>query len=224
MGRINRWWTFAIVSLALFMGMLDNLVVVTALPAIRQALGASVADLEWTVNAYTLAFTILLLPAAALGDRFGRRRVLLGGIALFTLGSALAALSAPRPALLVPGTEANAAACHRTLPVFDGAVRFDVPLTYARMEPVALDDGFSGEAVVCSARYRPLAGHRPNRSQTKFMTANTDLEYWLVAVPGAPVLAPWRIVVGTQIGRLTVTARRLTLGSAADLDASDAPN
>lgn len=130
----------------------------------------------------------------------------------------------PLSALLVPGTEANAAACHRTLPVFDGAVRFDVPLTYARMEPVALDNGFSGEAVVCSARYRPLAGHRPNRSQTKFMTANTDLEYWLVAVPGAPVLAPWRIVVGTQIGRLTVTARRLTLGSAADLDASDAPN
>ena len=93
MNSINRWWTFAVVSLALFMGMLDNLVVVTALPAIRQALGASVADLEWTVNAYTLAFTILLIPAAALGDRFGRRRVLLGGIALFTLGSALAALS-----------------------------------------------------------------------------------------------------------------------------------
>jgi len=99
MGRINRWWTFAIVSLALFMGMLDNLVVVTALPAIRQALGASVADLEWTVNAYTLAFTILLIPAAALGDRFGRRRLLLGGIALFTLGSTLAALSGSATAL-----------------------------------------------------------------------------------------------------------------------------
>ena len=89
----NRWWTFAVVALALFMSMLDNLVVTTALPAIQRALHASVSDLEWTINAYTLTFAILMIPAAALGDRFGRRRVLLSGVALFTLGSAAAALS-----------------------------------------------------------------------------------------------------------------------------------
>ena len=89
----NRWWTFAVVALALFMGMLDNLVVTTALPAIQRALHAAVPDLEWTVNAYTLAFAILMIPAAAIGDRFGRRRFLLVGVALFTLGSAAAALS-----------------------------------------------------------------------------------------------------------------------------------
>ncbi len=89
----GRAWTFAVVSLALFMGMLDNLVVTTALPSIQHALRASVSDLEWTVNAYTLAFTMLMIPAAALGERFGRRRVLLIGVALFTLGSAAAALS-----------------------------------------------------------------------------------------------------------------------------------
>jgi EmrB/QacA subfamily drug resistance transporter len=89
----NRWWTFAVVSLALFMGMLDNLVVTTALPSIRAALHATVSDLEWTVNAYTLAFAVLMIPAAALGDRIGRRRVLLIGVALFTAGSAAAALS-----------------------------------------------------------------------------------------------------------------------------------
>ena len=89
----NRWWTFAVVSLALFMSMLDNLVVTTALPAIGRALHAGVADLEWTVNAYTLAFTVLMIPAASLGDRFGHRRVLLTGVTLFTLGSAAAALS-----------------------------------------------------------------------------------------------------------------------------------
>jgi MFS family permease len=66
-------WTFAIVSLALFMAMLDNLVVITALPSIRKALGASVSDLEWTVNAYTLAFAVLIMTGAALGDRFGRK-------------------------------------------------------------------------------------------------------------------------------------------------------
>lgn len=93
MSTRNKWWTFAIVALALFMGMLDNLVVTTALPAIQKALSASVADLEWTINAYTLAFAILMIPAAALGERFGRRRILLTGVALFTLGSAGAALS-----------------------------------------------------------------------------------------------------------------------------------
>lgn len=95
----DRWWTFAVVSLALFMGMLDNLVVTTALPAIKRALGASIGDLEWTVNAYTLAFAVLMIPAAALGDRYGRRRVLLIGVALFTAGSAAAALSGSATAL-----------------------------------------------------------------------------------------------------------------------------
>ena len=95
----KRWWTFAVVALALFMGMLDNLVVTTALPAIQRALHASVSDLEWTVNAYTLTFAILMIPAAAIGDRFGRRRFLLVGVALFTLGSAAAALSGSAGAL-----------------------------------------------------------------------------------------------------------------------------
>jgi EmrB/QacA subfamily drug resistance transporter len=86
-------WTFAVVSLALFMAMLDNLVVVTALPSIRKALGASVSDLEWTVNAYTLAFAVLIMTGAALGDRFGRKRMFLLGVSLFTVGSAFSALS-----------------------------------------------------------------------------------------------------------------------------------
>ena len=81
MSKDNRWWTFAVVSLALFMGMLDNLVVTTALPTIQRAIGASVSHLEWIVNAYTLGFAVLMIPAAALGERFGRRRVLLVGVA-----------------------------------------------------------------------------------------------------------------------------------------------
>jgi len=89
----RRWWVFALVSLALFMGSLDNLVVTTALPAIQRALHATLPDLEWTVNAYTLVFTVMMIPMAALGDRFGHKRVLLIGVVLFTLGSAFAALS-----------------------------------------------------------------------------------------------------------------------------------
>ncbi len=82
------WWTFAITSIALFMVTLDNLVVTTALPVIRDDLHAGLAGLEWTVNAYTLTFAVLLLTGAALGDRFGRRRLFAIGLAIFTLASA----------------------------------------------------------------------------------------------------------------------------------------
>jgi EmrB/QacA subfamily drug resistance transporter len=92
-GRSHTLWTFAITSVALFMVTLDNLVVTTALPVIRKDLGASLSQLEWTVNAYTLTFAVLLLTGAALGDRFGRRLVFSAGIAIFTLSSAAAALA-----------------------------------------------------------------------------------------------------------------------------------
>ena len=72
--------TFAITSIALFMVALDNLVVTTALPVIRQSLDASLSELEWTVNAYTLTFAVLLLTGAALGDRFGRKRMFIIGV------------------------------------------------------------------------------------------------------------------------------------------------
>jgi EmrB/QacA subfamily drug resistance transporter len=93
-------WTFVITSLALFMVTLDNLVVSTALPVIRTSLHASLSDLEWTVNGYTLTFAVLLLTGAALGDRFGRKRLFVAGIALFTLGSVAAALAPSAGALI----------------------------------------------------------------------------------------------------------------------------
>jgi EmrB/QacA subfamily drug resistance transporter len=86
-------WTFVITSIALFMVTLDNLVVTTAIPVIRRDLDASLESLEWTVNAYTLTFAVLLLTGAALGDRFGRRRVFSIGVGVFTLGSIAAALA-----------------------------------------------------------------------------------------------------------------------------------
>ncbi|HXY72365.1 MAG TPA: MFS transporter, partial [Actinomycetota bacterium] len=86
-------WAWAITSIALFMVTLDNLVVTTALPVIKRSLGASLSSLEWTVNGYTLTFAVLLLTGAALGDRFGRRRMLVIGLAIFTAGSAAAALA-----------------------------------------------------------------------------------------------------------------------------------
>ncbi len=91
--RTKTLWTFAITSVALFMTTLDNLVVTTALPVIRKDLDSSLSGLEWTVNAYTLTFAVLLISGAALGDRFGRRRMFTIGLAIFTLASAAAALA-----------------------------------------------------------------------------------------------------------------------------------
>ncbi|MFF8551262.1 DHA2 family efflux MFS transporter permease subunit [Streptomyces sp. NPDC015501] len=95
-GRADRGgavWVLVITSVAGFMAALDNLVVTTALPSIRGDLGGGLEELEWTVNAYTLTFAVLLMLGAALGDRFGRRRLFMAGLAVFTAASAAAALS-----------------------------------------------------------------------------------------------------------------------------------
>jgi EmrB/QacA subfamily drug resistance transporter len=112
-------WTLAITSLALFMVSLDNLVVSTALPVIRRELHASISQLEWTVNAYTLTFAVLLLTGAALGDRFGRRRLFSLGLLLFTGASAFAALS----------TSATMLDVARAVQGVGGAIVFPLTLT-----------------------------------------------------------------------------------------------
>ena len=96
----RRGWTLAIVSVGLFMVVLDNLVVSVALPSIHRDLGASIQSLEWTVNAYTLSYAVLLLTGSTLGDLLGRKRMFIAGISLFTLSSAAAAL-APSIGLLI---------------------------------------------------------------------------------------------------------------------------
>ena len=109
-------WALAITSLALFMTTLDNLVVTMALPAIRRSLHASIQSLEWTVNAYTLTFAVLLLTGAALGDRFGRRRMFVIGLAVFTAASAAAALS-PDTAALIAARAVQGAGAAIVLPL-----------------------------------------------------------------------------------------------------------
>jgi EmrB/QacA subfamily drug resistance transporter len=109
-------WTFAVVSTALFMVVLDNLVVTTALPSIRADLGATIESLQWTVNAYTLTFAVLLLTGAALGDRFGRKRMFTIGVSLFTVASAAAAL-APTTGALIAARAVQGAAAAAVLPL-----------------------------------------------------------------------------------------------------------
>lgn len=85
----RRWWTLAAMCFALFMAMLDNTVVNVALPSIQRDLDMSIAGLEWTINAYTLALAVLLVTGGRLGDLFGRVRVFLVGVVVFAVASAL---------------------------------------------------------------------------------------------------------------------------------------
>jgi EmrB/QacA subfamily drug resistance transporter len=98
----RRWWTLAAMCFALFMIMLDNTVVNVALPSIQEDLNASLSSLEWTVNAYTLVFAVLLVTGGRLGDIFGRRRMFLFGVVTFATSSALIGF-APTDTLLVAG-------------------------------------------------------------------------------------------------------------------------
>src|SRR6266702_2615548 len=106
----HKVWTIVLASLGVFMTALDTLVVTTSLPVLRVSLHASLSSLEWTVNAYNLSFACLLLTGAALGDRFGRRRMFSIGLFGFTLASAAAALAPNVGALIAARTVQGAAA------------------------------------------------------------------------------------------------------------------
>ncbi len=122
MGREGRrltpgqGWALALTSVASFMVSLDTQVVATALPVIRVHLHASLAALEWTVNAYTLTFAVLLLPGAALGERLGLRRMLAVGMALFTAASAACAV-APNAGALIAARAVQGAGGALVLPL-----------------------------------------------------------------------------------------------------------
>ncbi|MDJ1157403.1 DUF3108 domain-containing protein [Chelatococcus sp. SYSU_G07232] len=115
----------------------------------------------------------------------------------------------PVSALIMPaqgaGSASDPAACNRTIPVFDGAARFDVVLTYSRTEMVK-GPAYDGPVLVCAARYVPIAGHRPNRPANKFMEENRDMETWLAPVDGARLFMPFRISVRTMLGTTVIEA------------------
>ncbi len=98
--RVPVWLAVLAASLPMFMATLDNLVMTSALPVIQADLGSTVSELSWFMNAYTLAFATFMLPAATLGDRLGRRRVMVAGLTLFTLASIASALSTTSEALI----------------------------------------------------------------------------------------------------------------------------
>jgi EmrB/QacA subfamily drug resistance transporter len=115
-GVPNPRWTIILAGLGIFMTALDNLVVATALPVLRTRLHAGLSGLEWTVNAYLLSFACLILTGAALGDRFGRRRMFTVGVGVFTAASAAAALS-PSVGALIAARVAQGAGAAMVFPL-----------------------------------------------------------------------------------------------------------
>jgi Protein of unknown function (DUF3108) len=109
----------------------------------------------------------------------------------------------PMSALLMPALASKGLTdpdnCNRTIPVFDGASRMNVVLTYAETKNVEVA-GYSGPVLVCNARYVPVSGHRPERPATKFMQENRDMSVWLAPVEGPRLLFPLKVSVRTMIG------------------------
>src|SRR3954465_15163964 len=177
-------WTFALTSAALFMFSLDRLIVTTALPAIHADLGASLQTLEWTVSAYTLTFAVLLLTGAALGDRFGRRRLFIAGVAIFTGGSLAAAL-APSIGALVAARAIQGAGGSVLAPLSLTILVAGVP---ARRRGVAL--GAWGAVAGFAATLGPVLGGALTEALSWHWI------FWLNVPLGAALipLARWRLV------------------------------
>ena len=105
-----------------------------------------------------------------------------------------------------PGEPDGRRVCNRTVKVFDGWQRFDIRLAYR--ETKAVNGSYSGDVIVCSARYVPIAGHRPSRESVEYMANNKRLEIWMVPIDGTRLLVPYRILIGTKIGDLVIGARQ----------------
>lgn len=148
----HKGWTLILASFGAFMTALDTLVVATALPELRTSLGATLSDLEWTVNAYNLAFACLLLTGAALGDRFGRKRMFILGLVAFTAASAMAALSTT-VAVLVAARAAQGVAAAIIMPMTLTLISEAFP-TEKRGTAIGIWGGVAGLAVAAG----PLVG------------------------------------------------------------------
>jgi hypothetical protein len=108
---------------------------------------------------------------------------------------------------IVPGNGdvVSPAVCDRVVPVFDGRYRFEVSLSFDRIEEVSTK-GYSGPALVCNASYKPIAGHRASRNPKRYAAPNDEIRIWLVPIAGTRALVPYRVTIGTVFGTLRVQA------------------
>jgi hypothetical protein len=118
----------------------------------------------------------------------------------------------PLTAILIPSAETgeglSAAACQRTLPIFDGRRRYDLKLAYKRMDRVRAEKGYAGPVVVCAITLAPIAGYRTSSTLAKYLADGRDIEIALAPIAGTRLLAPFRVSVANMLGNLVVQANR----------------
>jgi Protein of unknown function (DUF3108) len=116
----------------------------------------------------------------------------------------------PMTALMITvpgkGDVVSSEACQAKLPIFDGRQRFDLILSFKRMDTVESEKGYRGAAVVCTASYVPIAGHRPGRYVIRYLQETRDMEIWLAPIAGTRVLIPYRVSVPTLFGNAILQA------------------
>lgn len=125
----------------------------------------------------------------------------------------------PLSAILMPAKAArgkpDASVCNRRIPIFDGWTRFDIQLSYKEMRDVS-GKGYDGKVVVCTARWIPVAGHRPSTASVKYMAENRKMEAWLAPIGSQGVFVPYRMEMGTKSGTLVVEPRKLKFTNGRD--------
>ena len=204
--RATERWVVALTSIASLMVGLDILVVTTALDTIRLDLGASVGQLEWTVTAYNLSFAVLLMTASALGDRFGRRRLFVLGLAVFTLASAGCAL-APSAGLLIAARAGQGVGAALVTPLGFALVSATVPAE-RRARALGIAGGVTGLATFAG----PLIGG----SVAQFLT--WQWIFWVNVPIGVIAILLVRARVMESLGpRQSLDVRGLGLLTAAAL-------
>jgi hypothetical protein len=108
-------------------------------------------------------------------------------------------------------TQRGPETCQRTVPVFDGRVRYDLKLGFKRFIDVTTPDGYKETATVCAMYFTPIAGHDPNRFLFKYLSEQRDMEVWLVPLAGAGVMIPYRVAIRTPMGMALMEAKRLEI-------------
>ena len=116
--------------------------------------------------------------------------------------------------ILGNGDPVSPEACRRTLPIFDGRMRFDLQLSFKRIEKVQAPKGYQGPVVVCAVQFVPLAGHVPERPAIKYLMAQQDMEIWLAPIAGTRVVVPYRIALQTPLGQGVLEATQFISAAA----------
>lgn len=167
--------------------------------AARVTVDDKVDEVRMTLNSGTVTEVTAEPPYPPVSDRVPVTDAHRRGV-LDPMTAGLMELAAPGQDLVSPE------ACRRTLHIFDGRQRFDLMLSFKRMEQVKADKGYEGPVVVCMVTYQPVSGHRPGRAAIRYLMGAKEMEMWLAPIAGTRILVPFRVSVPTLIGPAVLEA------------------